>query len=108
MHADNEVTVDRVEFREAVNWIWSGRRARRDQTIFYLADDGFTVETAKARTKIKSVGRWTCKVAVYSAPLKGVAAKLPRTKELSLRYFDGWLSVGSTRLSALVVQDEEF
>ena len=107
MRANNEVIVDRLELREAVNWTRRGRQAKRDQTILYLADDGFTVETARARTKIKSVGQWSLRVAVYAAPLKHVVAKMPITKEITLRYFDGWLTVGTTRLSALVVEDED-
>lgn len=75
MRANNEVIVDRLELREAVNWTRRGRQAKRDQTFLYLADDGFTVETAIARTKIKSVGRWSFRVAVYAAPLKHVVLK---------------------------------
>lgn len=108
MRADNEVTVDRIELKEAVNWTRRGRQAKQDQTFLYLADDGFIVETARATTKIKSVGRWNCKLAVFSASMKQVVAKLPRTSELTLQYFDGWVSVGPVRLSALEVNNDDF
>lgn len=107
MRADNEVTVDRLELKRAVSWTRRGRQAKQDQTFFCFEDDGFTVETARARTKIKSTGRWRLRVAVYAAPLKHVMSRVPATKELTLRYFDGWLTVGSTKLSALVVEDED-
>jgi hypothetical protein len=72
-----------------------------------LRADGFTVETPRATTRIKSVGRWTDCVSVHSMPLKRLLAKLPATKELTLLYFDGWLSVGRVRLSATVVNGKD-
>jgi hypothetical protein len=102
MRADNELTVDRLEFKRAASWTSRGKQAAREKTLLYLADDGFTVETPRATTKIKSVGRWTDCVSVHAMPLKRLMAKLPATKELTLFYFDGWLSVGSVKLSATI------
>ena len=36
-------------------------------------------------------------------PLKRLMTKLPPTKEITLLYFDGWLSIGSVKLSAAVL-----
>jgi hypothetical protein len=98
--ADNEITVDRLELKEAASWTRRGREASRDRTLLYFADDGFTVETPRATTKIKSVGRWTHPITVHSMALKRLLGKLPTTKEITLLYSDGWLSVGSVKLSA--------
>jgi hypothetical protein len=105
MRADNEVSVDRIELKRAVSWTRRGRQAERDKTLLYFAEDGFTVETPRAITKIKSVGRWKFAVAVHSMPLKRLMGKLPTTKEITLLYFDGWLSVGTVRLSATPIGD---
>jgi hypothetical protein len=104
MRADNEVSVDRLELKRAANWTRRGRDAERDKTLLYFADDGFTVETPRAITKIKSVGRWVTPIAVPAMPLKRLMTKLPGTKELTLLYFDGWLSIGSVKLSATPVR----
>jgi hypothetical protein len=105
MRADNEVSVDRLEFNRAVSWTGHGRQAERDRTHLYLADDGFTVETPRAITKIKSVGRWCKPIAVHAMPLKRLLTKLPRSKEVTLLYFDGWLTVGPVKLSAVEEDD---
>jgi hypothetical protein len=49
-------------------------QANQDRTLLYVADDGFTVETPRATTKIKSVGRWTLPIAVHAMPLKRLLA----------------------------------
>jgi hypothetical protein len=106
MRANNEVSVDRLELKRAASWTRRGRQAERDRTLLYFAEDGFTVETPRAITKIKSVGRWIIPIAVHAMPLKRLTAKLPATKEITLLYFDGWLSVGSVKLSAMPIKDE--
>ena len=106
VRADNEITVDRLELKQAANWTRCGREASRDRTLLYFADDGFTVETPRATTKIKSLGRWTHPIAVHAMPLKRLLGKLPTTKEITLLYSDGWLSVGSVKLSATVENDD--
>jgi hypothetical protein len=40
------------------------RRGSCYYTLLYFAEDGFTVETPRAITKIKSVGRWITPIAV--------------------------------------------
>jgi hypothetical protein len=96
MSADNEVSVDRLELKRAVSWTRRGRQAERDNTLLYFAEDGFTVETP----------RWIVPIAVHAMPLKRLVSKLPAAKEITLLYFDGWLSVGSVKLSAMPVKDE--
>jgi hypothetical protein len=66
----------------------------------FISKDGFTVETPQAITKIKSVGLWIIPIAVHAMPLKRLMSKLPASEEITLLYFDGWLSVGSVKLSA--------
>jgi hypothetical protein len=107
MRADNEVFVDRLELKRAVGWTRRGRQAEHDKTFLYFAEDGFTVETPRAITKIKSVGRWTFPIAVHAMPLKRLMGKLPATKEITLVYFDGWLSVGRVKLSAAVTNKDK-
>jgi hypothetical protein len=106
MRADNELSVDRLELKQAISWTRRGRQAERDKTLLYFAEDGFTVETPRAITKIKSVGRWIVPIAVHAMTLKRLMSKLPATKEITLLYFDGRLSFGSVRLSAIPVKDE--
>lgn len=106
MRANNEVSVDRLELKRAASWTRRGQQAERDRTLLYFEVDGFTVETPRAITKIKSIGRWTIPVAVHAMPLKRLMSKLPATKEITLQYFEDWLSVGSVRLSATPVKDE--
>jgi hypothetical protein len=106
MRADNEVSVDRLELKRAASWTRRGRQAERDKTLLYFAEDGFTVETPRAITRVKSVGRWIIPIAVHAMPLKRLMAKLPATKEITLLYFDGWLSLGSVKLSAVPVTVE--
>ena len=77
------------------------------KTLLYFADDGFTVETPRATTKIKSVGRWMLPIEVPAMPLKRLMGKLSATPEITLLYFDGWLSIGSVKLSARPAKDEE-
>ena len=107
MRAENEVSVDRLELKRAVGWTRRGRQAERDKTLLYFADDGFTVETPRATTKIKSVGRWMLPIEVPAMPLKRLMGKLSATPEITLLYFDGWLSIGSVKLSARPAKDED-
>jgi hypothetical protein len=51
MRADNEVSVDRIGLKRAVSWTRRGRQAERDKTLFYFADDGFTVKGPRAITR---------------------------------------------------------
>jgi hypothetical protein len=105
MRADNEITVDRLELKKAASWTRRGRAAVRDVTLLYFADDGFTVQAPMAITRIKSVGRWAYTIEVHAMPFKRLLGKLPATKEITLLYFDGWLSIGNSRLSAVAVRD---
>jgi hypothetical protein len=106
MRADNEITLDRLELKKAASWTRRGHAAIRDVTLLYFSDDGFTVEAPMAITKIKSVGRWIDTVEVHALPFKRLLGKLPATKEITLLYFDGWLSIGNSKLSAVVVKDD--
>lgn len=100
MRARNEVTVDRIEFREAVGWTRRGKAGDKDATYLVFEEDGFTVVAPMATTKIKSVGRWEDQVSVSATALKRLASRLPIKKESKIQFFDGWLIVGDTKISA--------
>jgi hypothetical protein len=106
VRADNEVSVDRLELKKAVSWTRRGRDAERDRTLLYFAEDGFTVEAPRAITRIKSVGRWHKTIAVPAMTFKRLMTKMPVTKEITLLYFEGRLSVGSVKLSVTEVRTE--
>lgn len=94
MLARNEIVVDRAEFKWAVGWTRRGKIGARDNTYLLLDEDGFTVVTPVATTKIKSVGRWEGEVAVSAFALKQLVATLPAEREIKLHYFEGWLLIG--------------
>lgn len=104
MKAKSEVSVDRLEFRKAVSWTGRGRAADRERTYLYMDKHDFVVETARAQTRVKSVGEWSKPVAVNSGMLKRLASKLPHSKETTLLYFDGQLMVGPVRIGATEVE----
>ncbi len=103
MLARNEVVVDRIEFKRAVGWVPKGRDNISDQTFLCLDDDGFTVVTPQAVTKVKSSGRWEIPVAIPAAVLKRWVNAFPKTKEITIVFSDGWLCVGARKISAAVV-----
>lgn len=105
MKAENEIAVDVGEFKKAVSWTSRGRAAARDQTLLYFSDEGFVVEAPRARTIVKSAGRWKSTVAVNASLLKRLLSKFPKNSEVTLLYFEGQLTVGSTRIPATVVHD---
>ncbi len=93
-----EVTVDRDELKKS--WARRGRKARTDETHLYSDDRGFIVETQIAQTYIKSVGVWQTSVAANAGALARLSAKLPKTREVTLLYFEGQLIFGPVRISA--------
>jgi hypothetical protein len=101
MRAKNEVTVDRLELKQATGWTRRGKIGARDKTYLLFEDGSFTVVAPAATTTIKSVGRWEGEVSVAAIALKRLVATLPAEREVKVAYFDGWLLVGEkNKLSA--------
>ena len=106
MDALNEITLDRAEFKKAVGWVSKSRKDIAKQTFLVFEDDGFTVVTPQAITKVKSSGRWVTPIAIPAQYFKAWVSGLPKSREITLSYVDGWLIVGALRLKARPVADD--
>ena len=102
MKAKNEVTVDRLEFKQAVSWTRRGKAAERDITYLIYQENAFTIVTPIATTPIKSVGSWEEAIALPSLGVKRLLARIDQQKEIKLHYFDGWLMIGNVKISASI------
>ncbi|MDB5641933.1 MAG: hypothetical protein JWN07_1250 [Hyphomicrobiales bacterium] len=100
MEALNEISVDLAEFKSACGWVSKSRKDLAQETFLVFEDDGFTVVTPQAITKVKSSGRWVTPVAIPAQYFKAWVNGLPKTQEITLLYFNDWLQVGKLRVRA--------
>jgi hypothetical protein len=106
MEATNEITVDRAEFKAAVAWVSKSHKDLSQQTFLVFEDDGFTVVTPQAIPKVKPSGHWPTPVAIPAQYLRAWVSGLPKTREITLLYFEDWLQVGKLRVRARPVAQD--